>query len=304
MIKQARIKRYELFQEFLEKSNAMFSEIAEKDEGCQFYRDEYSLCIVPGGWRGGTDRRVLEVFFGARPYESYSDKPAVPRGESSAVAATTNGFYTERGARLVYGRTAQGTVNCTLIPAKTDGTKPFESAIMLTRGVDPDELLKGKLPLKHWQTFMSYMRVTSLDGDPGSADKMRVAFLRLVKLRYLDGEVTSPLWVVGARAILKWVFTVALSGALLTLITFYFSKNTVVLDSDATRLIQSLVKAEDELHASVDRSNAAIATLTSVAETNSSSQAHRTNSPQSEKLVKKPTVKESRQSSRVSAPIR
>lgn len=242
----------------------MFSEIALEDEDHTFYEREYSFCIVPGGWKGGTDQRVLEVFYGARPYEAYRNQPVVPKKEVSGGNATQTGFFTEAGARLVYGRTAKGTVNCTLMPAQTDVSRLTEKAFMLTRGVEPRELLQGALPRKHWRSFMSYMKVTSLDGDPSFVDRMRIAYMFFAKRRYLDGKVSPPMWMAGCQVIGKWIFTVALSGALLTLITMYFSNNTVTLDPGSASLLRSLVEADKNLNLSVELANTTTARLSAL----------------------------------------
>jgi hypothetical protein len=261
MNKQVRIERYQRFQEFLNESSKTFAEIAREDEDHEFYDREYGLCIVPGGWNGGVDRRVLEVFYGARPYEAYSNQPAVKREETSGGGATSGGFFTESGARLVYGLTAKGTVNCTLIPAQAQGAKSSENAIMLNRGVEPGELLEGKLPRKHWRSFMAYMKVTSLDGDPSQLDKLHVLYMRFTKLRYVNEKVSLPMWLVGGNQILKSIFTVALSGALLTVITLCLSDNTVRLDQESTTVLRSLAQMDGKLNSSIEFANTAAVTL-------------------------------------------
>lgn len=131
---RTRTDKYDDFQKFLKESNGLFKELMMGDEDCVYFDRQYSLCIVPGGWNGGIDKRILEVFYGSRSYDSYDSRPAIEQDKAITDKPPKQmGFHVENGARLVYARTAKGNVNCTLMPATADGEKGPEAAIQLDR---------------------------------------------------------------------------------------------------------------------------------------------------------------------------
>lgn len=259
---RTRSEKYDDFQQFLKESNKLFKELMMDDEDSIYFDKQYSLCIVPGGWNGGIDKRILEVFYGSRPYDSYDSRPAIEQDkEITDKSPKQMGFHVERGARLVYARTAKGNVNCTLMPATADGEKRPEAAIQLDRATDPRNLFQTKILRNHWNYFMSYMKVTSLDGDPSFLDTIRVSRMRLLNRRFKDGADVPPLIYTGLGHIAKWTATVGLSGLLIYLFTKDNQPAPVHFDSNTTQIIENFLKTEQQLMNELSKTNASFSEL-------------------------------------------
>lgn len=261
-MQRTRNDKYEDFQKFLEDSETLFKELMKDDEDCDYFDRQYKLYIVPGGWNGGIDKRVLEIFYGARPYDAYDSRPAIDQGkEIGDKAPKQMGFYVERGARLVYGRTAKGNVNCTLIPATAEGEKTPENAIQLESGIDPRDLLQREILRRHWRYFMSYMKVTCLDGEPSFQDGMRVYWMRLIKKRFKEGSDVPPQLFIWFGHVAKWTFTVGLSGLLLNVVTRNEKPQPIHFDSPTTHAIETILEKEQQLANELSITNKSISEL-------------------------------------------
>lgn len=259
---RTRSEKYDDFQQFLKESNRLFNELMTEDEDSIYFDKQYSLHIVPGGWNGGIDKRILEVFYGSRPYDSYDSRPAIEQAKTITDKPPKQmGFHVEGGARLVYARTAKGNVNCTLMPATADGEKQPEAAIQLDRSIDPRNLFQMKILRNHWKYFMSYMKVTSLDGDPSFLDTIRVSHMRLLKKRFKDGTDIPPLIYTGLGHVAKWTATVGLSGLLIYLFTKDNQPAPVHFDPNTTQLIENSLKTEQQLTNELSKANASLSEL-------------------------------------------
>lgn len=126
--------------------------------------------------------RTVEIFYGKRPVKNFHYlRDARLRYEWREV--------TETGAAMLYSQGEDGVVSVFLYPAFTDKMGPAEDAILLERFVDVAPLTgRGSLE-RHWRAFRAYAEVTSLDGEPTLADKLRVAWMRFTRPLARDGRL-------------------------------------------------------------------------------------------------------------------
>jgi len=66
---RARRERYDAFERFQADAPSRLPRLYAQLDAGRFYRDYYSLCVCPGGAKGGQDHRTLQVFFGQRPFD-------------------------------------------------------------------------------------------------------------------------------------------------------------------------------------------------------------------------------------------
>lgn len=243
MPKTLRLQRYKDFQAFLDGSNDFFADLAKSDSGNDFFGGEYSLCIKPGGAAGGRDKRLLEVFYGKRPFDSIEE---VITSTDGGLPRLQKRLLSENGVRLNYYLNDSGVVVCSLIPARTDSLSQREDAIILDSVSNPSQL--RILAKSHWNYFQSYMQVTSLDGAPTFADKIRVFWLRLCRLLIVSGKQERRRILVISESVLKFTASVGLSGFLLLAITRYFDKPpTAQLTAEISQLRSEQMRLQRDL---------------------------------------------------------
>lgn len=208
------------FDLFVRESKTIFHNIAEQDSRHKSLERFYAFYVLPGGRCGGHDKRVFEVFYGNSPFERVIELTQ----ESGKFPKLRPKLLNAHGATLLYERGDDGIVLCTLYPAGTENYRRREDAIILDiiRGT---HILTGAPILeRHWRYFMSYMQYTSLDGETTIGDRLRIWWL-LSTRRVIIGdkaEVTK-VWTVAAR-LLTFSDTVGLSGFLLLIVQWWFSK--------------------------------------------------------------------------------
>ena len=206
-----RINRINNFKEFYDNSKTTFKEFSDKDINSHKFRDAYSLCICPGSRNGGTNKRVVEIFFGSRPFES------ITNGRDWTT-------LTEYGATLLYDRDDSGYIIVSLYPANTDKQKQIESLIFLEIKIDPKKLKDKNYLKKHWNDLVAYMECTSLDGNPTISQKIRIAYLRTFKHLIIDSKWMPTRVSNYSKDVLKFVLTVGLSGFIIYLVTIFSTR--------------------------------------------------------------------------------
>lgn len=214
-MKNERAVRYAEFEIFKDGAKDFFSALSSADASAKRLDDFFTLNICPGGRSGGLSKRIIEVYFGNRPYDSVT--------EIGPNAGLINRLEFAYGAMLAYFRTDEGHVVCHLYPAGTDNQKAIEDCILLDQLADPRQL--KKVARSHWKSLVAYMEATSIDGSPSLLQTLRVAYLRNFKRCIVESKVLDRKVATAAREVLKWVVTVGLSGSVLLLISQLQSKS-------------------------------------------------------------------------------
>lgn len=202
------------FDLFFRQAKATFDKIAEDDPRHADLAKIYHFAIVPGGRDGADDDRLVEVFYGSRPFEAVKER-------KSMLEPTRKRVLAESGAALVYERSDDGVVLCTLHPAKTENMNRKEDLILLAMIYDVKSLTGWSVPREHWRYFMAYMQVSSLDGDPTFADRLHVWWLMLTRSVVKAGVAQTPKYQVAAGQIAQFALTIGLSGFLLKLVEIW-----------------------------------------------------------------------------------
>lgn len=179
----------------------------------------YPFYVLPGGRAGGVDKRVFEVFYGQRPFEKVTE---LVQGKGP-LPKIHERLLTERGATLLYERSDDGMVLCTLYPAASENYRPREDAIILAIIRDTHVLTGAPIIERHWRVFMSYMQCTCLEGDPTIGDRLRVWWLLSTRRLIVDNKTEiAKVWTVCSH-ILMFSVSVGLSGFLLAIVQWWFT---------------------------------------------------------------------------------
>src|SRR5437868_4821844 len=121
---RTRQERRNDFDEFYKTAKATFTTFRDNDSSVEKFERLYMLSVCPGSRAGGTNNRIVEVFWGSRAFET------ITLGHSWKS-------LTEYGATLLFERDDSGFVIISIYPANTDTRKPEESSISLKLWVDP-----------------------------------------------------------------------------------------------------------------------------------------------------------------------
>ena len=227
-----RISKYRSFKAFSDSSQANFENISQSDKKIKLLKSHYNLCICPGGSFGGNNDRLIEIFYGNRPFDTQRTNP---------FDRNSNKVFVERGARLHYNLLDNGYVVVILYPATTEHFTPIEDAIVLSNSLDPHHL--KKLHTSHFASFNAYMRCTSLDGAPSLTDKIEVLRLRYARPLIVDGKKQQTKVLSGLIEIIKFAITVGLSGFLLAWILPVTSTPTHTPTADYSKDLQKINQA-------------------------------------------------------------
>lgn len=202
--RQDRIKDFDQFYNY---ANELFKELYENDPRSDKFK-VHSFYVSPGSRAGTNDPRVVDIFFGKRPFESLK-------------SGGTWAALVEEGATLLLTRDDSGFIHVILYPACTERQRPIEDFITLYRRLDPQRLNDSNFIRSLWYDLIAYMECTSLDGQPNFCHRFRIKYLRI--FRHLTvKEVFQPTKAsVFGMDVLKWVFTVGLSGLLVFFVTKY-----------------------------------------------------------------------------------
>jgi len=209
-----RFERHAECQIFVNLAVDWFPEIAKRDPRHQFLADRYGFHVVPGGRERADDRQLLEVFYGERAIEQVTETRPRP-GQNGGLPSSRRTLVTERGASLRYQRTDHGTVLCLLEPARSQGFERPESLIVLAHIKDPRVLTGKPILERHWRSLISYFECSSIDGDPGFSDRIRVWWLLYTKPLTIDGKAQRRHIIPVGGQILKWAIAIGLAAALL-----------------------------------------------------------------------------------------
>lgn len=216
-MKEIRLRKIKDFENFYDHCITIFTNLREQDKRAEVFQNEYMLCICPGSRAGGNEKRIIEIFWGARPYEF-----------------ETNGNHfkslKETGATLLFYRNDTGDITISLYPAKTEYRQPIENHIALYGWLDPRKLNSEDFIKSLWNDFIAYMECTSLDGKPTYLQKLRVDYLRFFKHLVIDKKWMPTKFSKFSLDILKWVLTVGFSGIILFAVSYFTQPKIIETD--------------------------------------------------------------------------
>lgn len=190
------------FDEFYRTAVATFKAFRDNDPKTEKFERIYMLYVCPGSRAGGNNNRVVEVFWGSRPFET------ITLGNSWKALS-------EYGATLLFERDDSGFVIISLYPAGTENKKPIESSISLRLWIDPIQLKDKSFLEKQWNDLMAYMECTSLDGNPTIWQRLRISYLRYFKHLVIDNKWSPTKFSDSISRILDLVVAACFSGAVL-----------------------------------------------------------------------------------------
>jgi len=203
---RTRIDRRKDFEIFFNSSKTTFIEFRDNDKRAEKFQNFYKLNVCPGSRAGGTNKRVVEIFWGKRPFDTITE------GRSWTALP-------EYGATLLFAMDDNGHVIISLYPAYTENRKPVETCITLHIWLDSSRLLDKSFLKNCWKHFMAYMEYTSLEGNPSKIHKLQVWYLRNFKFLVMDNKWTPTKISVFAKDVFKYVLTVGFSGFIFYIVT-------------------------------------------------------------------------------------
>lgn len=212
-MKEKRLQKIKDFETFYDNSDSVFTELRKNDKRTEVFQNEHMLCISPGSRAGGNEKRIVEIFWGARAYEFET------KGRNWKS-------LTETGATLFFFRNDTGDVTISLYPAKTEYIQPIEDYIALHEWIDPKKLNDKKFIKSLWNDFISYMEYTSLDGKPTYSQKFRIWYLRQFKHLVIKQTWTPTKFSEFIKRVVKTSTSVIFSGAVLIFLINLMTKPT------------------------------------------------------------------------------
>jgi len=223
-------EKRDVFEIFYMKSKPWFRFIHAKDISMQRISRYYGFCICPGGDKGEEDSRIIDVFWGNRPFGKIKRN----RGNGRSTA-----FLAENGAKLNYQLLDSGNVLVSLAPAKTKHLGPIEEFIFVSVIKNPKKLLKINYIRRHWVFIKAYMNITAFEGNKNIKDKLVTFYLRNFKYTICGGRQIEPKIWTALKNLLKFIFTVGLSGFLiLTIMSIKECNNKN--DNNSIEIIESI----------------------------------------------------------------
>lgn len=210
---RTRQERKNDFDEFYNSAKDIFIAFRDQDERAEKFERLYMLSVCPGSRAGGNNNRIVEVFWGSRPFET------ITQGNSWKSLS-------EYGATLLFERDDSGFVMISIYPAGNENKKPIESSISLKLWIDPTRLKSNTFLKSLWNDFMAYMECTSLDGNPTLKQRMRISYLRYFKHTVVDKTWLPTKFSDFTGDLIKWVLTVGLSGVIIYALTILSQPNT------------------------------------------------------------------------------
>ena len=156
------------FKGFYDESKEIFTGLTAGNEHHERLKSLYAFNICPGGWDGGVNEKVVDVFYGNRPIDIRKEVKEDFRIHEVVESAS--------GAALHYQRTDDGNVVCYLYPARSENQRPIEDFFIIDYINNP-ATLKRKAK-QHINKLISYMETTCIDGNPNFRHKFTVYLLR------------------------------------------------------------------------------------------------------------------------------
>ena len=233
MTKETRYDRLKRFEEFQETVKPIFEQFKIEDEKYKKFDDTNSLCICPKGRAGNIDKRLTEIFYGARPFDIEEKIGANFQRETKTL--------TEYGTTLSFCLNDHGFVAIILYPSRTDNTKSIESAIFIKNYLHPKKLKSKYFLRRQWEFLNTYMERTSIDGNPTLKDKIICSYLRYCKNKVVDNKFQPKKVITHLTSSLRFMVTVGLSGFLIYIFTIIPNKNDKVILTKENEQLKEII---------------------------------------------------------------
>ncbi|EPQ4128391.1 hypothetical protein LAD80_000734 [Proteus mirabilis] len=209
-----RQNRYVAFEQFYKESITLFKKYADNPKSKRL-DSLYSFYVKPGGRFVGYNKKIVEIFYGYRPFNIVKTLDNNFRIKTKAERAS--------GATLSYQQADDGCVLCTISPAFSENFHYPENFILLDIIKDPSSLtIKSKW---HWRFFQAYMESTCLDGNPSMIQKLYMVYLRCFKEYVIDGTLQKRKATKFFCDIMKYALTVGLSGFIILAVSWAKDSN-------------------------------------------------------------------------------
>lgn len=136
--------------------------------------------------------RELEAYTGFHLFNDHAQTLQASFGHRLMFRKTLDGeLASENGASLVYSQGPTGDIAAILYPAQSDLARVRENLIFLRLGQRSASRLFDGLA-RDLADFIAYELVTSLDGSPTVAQRLRVHWLRLSRRSQRDSGFDQP----------------------------------------------------------------------------------------------------------------
>lgn len=228
-MKEKRLQKIKEFETFYDNSKTVFEELGKNDKRVEDFQREHKLCVCPGSRAGGNEKRIVEVFWGAKAYEFET------RGKNWKSLSET-------GASLFFYRNDTGDVTISLNPAKTEYRQPIEDYIALHDWINPKKLNDQKFIKSLWDDFVAYMETTSLDGKPTYFQKLRIWYLRQFKHLVIKQTWTPTKFSEFIKRVTKTSTSVIFSGAVLIFLINRMTNPTVETENQLKEINKNFNK--------------------------------------------------------------
>ena len=190
--------RHDDFERFARYVGDWIESFVEQSERASFFKQIYSFYY--------DERRIdpkrlqtFDVFFGSRPF-GFKDN---------------GGMGSDSGGNLRYSIGDSGIIVLFMRPCHSENYRPVEQGMLLNIFHHPSKLTSEMRIQRHLKCLISYMEVTSLDGEPGWRDQVYVWWLRTVKPLIIDDKVQQRRIITWASVAARWVMVVGMSGGVL-----------------------------------------------------------------------------------------
>lgn len=203
--------RYDDFDAFSQAAPRLYRQARRRVSGADYYKQAYDFYVVAGGIEGANSPRLVDVFFGSRPFDSNVRTHGAPVHTRHAAMQ----LHAERGALLRYEQLDSGEVICSLWGARTTHRAPREDFFLLDTLRNPAVLQSPGVIRHHLRWLIAQMGWSSLDGIVLPWHYLRIVRLWGFRRRGVDGRVQPTRAWNGLLKVGGWVFTVALSGCVL-----------------------------------------------------------------------------------------
>ncbi len=242
-MKEKRLRKIKDFERFYDNCNSIFTNLRDNDSRVEIFENEYMLSICPGSRAGGTEKRIVEVFWGARLYEFET------KGNSW-------NSLKETGATLFFYRSDTGDITISLYPAKTEFRQPIEDYITLYECLDPEKLNDDKFIKSLWNDFIAYMECTSLDGKPTFSQRIGISYLRYFKHLVIDSKRRPTKFSDFVGGVIKLVVATCFSGAVLIYFINFMTKPTTTETETQLKEVNKNLEAVSNQLSKISEGNA------------------------------------------------